>query len=90
MLPSAHAPLELASNLLRISRVDFDSGLRGDQTNKITGLTCESSTALAAKFSAVISYFDAIAFVACAGFVKELRSTARPKLGGKLIALSFH
>ena len=55
MLPSAHAPLETVSNLLSVSRVVIDSGLRGDQTNKITGLVRESSTALAAKFSVVIS-----------------------------------
>jgi hypothetical protein len=90
MLPSTHAPLALLSNLLSISRVVIDSGLRGDQTNKITGLVRDSSTALAAKFSVVISYFEAIALVAWAGLVSELKSTARPKLGGKLIIKSLH
>jgi hypothetical protein len=47
--------IKCISNLLKVSRVVIDSGLRGDQTNKITGLVRESSTALAAKFSAVIS-----------------------------------
>ena len=55
MLPRTQAPLALVSNLLSVSRVVIDSGLRGDQTNKITGLVRESSTALAAKFSVVIS-----------------------------------
>jgi len=86
MLPSDQAPFSPVSNLLSVSKVVIDSGLRGDQTNKITGLVRDNSTALVAKFSAVISYFEAIAFVAWAGLVSELKSTARPKLGGKFIA----
>jgi hypothetical protein len=71
----------------------MDSGLRADQQSKITTFDLDNATKSEASVAAVTSFPRATEGLVGAGFPRELKSTARPKLAGKLtplLSLNFY
>ena len=69
----------------RVARTSCDSGDLGDQQIKITGLLFDKAKNSLVKFSGVISIPGIGPAASGFGLPSELKSTARPKLGGRVI-----